>query len=69
MSSLDWRAHRHFDAGGDRPCCLCGIPTPLRSHRGEPVHKVCAEAWNDTTPTAPRHIRDGYDRGTERFHE
>jgi hypothetical protein len=41
----------------------------MRSHRGEPVHKVCAEDWNDRTPNAPRHIRDGRDRGTERFHD
>jgi hypothetical protein len=42
---LDWRAATHYDARGDRACVLCGHPTPLRSHKREPVHKVCAENW------------------------
>jgi hypothetical protein len=68
MRLLDWRTAVHFDRTGDRLCVLCGKPTPLRSHAREPVHKVCAESWNDTHPEAT--LRDAYDRdtGTERFH-
>ncbi|MFJ6493522.1 hypothetical protein [Streptomyces californicus] len=42
---LDWRDGSHFDRWQDHPCTLCGRPTPMRSHTGEPVHKSCAEAW------------------------
>ncbi|MFJ9634987.1 hypothetical protein ACIRU8_45580 [Streptomyces sp. NPDC101175] len=42
---LDWSDGRHFDHHGARPCVLCGGLTPLCSHQGEPVHKVCAENW------------------------
>ncbi|MEU7020950.1 hypothetical protein ABZ990_09900 [Streptomyces sp. NPDC046203] len=51
---LGWGDSSHFDHTRDRPCCLCGRPTPLRSHAGEPVHKVCAEDWNHAHPDAPR---------------
>ena len=37
---LDWRDRCHYDHSGDRPCALCGRPTPLRSHDGEPAHKT-----------------------------
>lgn len=47
MTLLDWRDHKHFDHSGDKPCVCCGKPTPLRSNRGKPVHKVCAERWYD----------------------
>jgi hypothetical protein len=47
VAFLDWRDAKHFDATGDKPCVLCDKPTPLRSDRGKPVHKVCAEAWID----------------------
>lgn len=40
---LDWRHPRHYDAGMERPCRLCKMPTPLRDDRGRPAHKVCAE--------------------------
>ncbi|MFE7621107.1 hypothetical protein [Streptomyces sp. NPDC057496] len=33
---LDWRDPRHFDCWQDHPCTLCGAPTPMRSHSGEP---------------------------------
>lgn len=39
---LDWR---HCKVGPRRPCVLCGRPAHLRSPRGEPCHKTCAEAW------------------------
>jgi hypothetical protein len=45
---LDWRDGSHFR--WDAPCTLCGKPTPLRSHTGEPVHKTCAEAWIAANP-------------------
>ncbi|MFI9200547.1 hypothetical protein [Streptomyces sp. NPDC053048] len=48
MTLLDWHDPKHFDASGDKPCVCCGKPTPLRSDRGKPVHKVCAEDWHDT---------------------
>ncbi|MEU7164268.1 hypothetical protein AB0A70_06435 [Streptomyces morookaense] len=48
MTYLDWRDPKHFDHSGDKPCVCCGKPTPLRSDRGRPVHKVCAERWHDT---------------------
>jgi hypothetical protein len=47
VAFLDWRDAKHFDPTGDKPCVLCDKPTPLRSDRGKPVHKVCAEAWID----------------------
>ncbi|MFJ9422622.1 hypothetical protein [Streptomyces sp. NPDC101249] len=50
MALLDWRSREHFDHTGDKPCVLCSRPTPLRSDRGRPVHKVCAEAWMDAQP-------------------
>lgn len=47
---LVWRDNTHFEVRygepHQRPCVLCGNPTPMRSHRGEPAHKVCAESWN-----------------------
>lgn len=52
MTLLNWRAAHHFDHSGDKPCVLCGSPTPLRSDKGTPVHKVCAENWLDTHPGA-----------------
>ncbi|MFF0694394.1 hypothetical protein ACFYU4_17400 [Streptomyces tendae] len=33
MALLDWRAAKHFDSSGDKPCVLCDKPTPLRSPR------------------------------------
>lgn len=74
---LNWGDARHFDRFQDRPCCLCGKPTPMRSHADEPVHKVCAEEWNATHPgearlyTLPdkhRPDRPQHDVGTWRFH-
>ncbi len=72
---LDWGDRSHFDRTRDRPCCLCGRPTPMRSHAGEPVHKVCAETWNDTHPTESRRYTlptrkrpVQHDAGTWRFH-
>ncbi|MFF7367405.1 hypothetical protein [Streptomyces tricolor] len=47
MALLYWRLTEHFDHGGDKPCVICARPTPLRSDRGKPVHKVCAEEWID----------------------
>jgi hypothetical protein len=51
VALLDWRSPKHFDAFGDKPCVMCDKPTPLRSDRGKPVHKVCAEEWIDQHPT------------------
>ncbi|MFA3838623.1 hypothetical protein [Streptomyces aureus] len=68
MSVLDWHDAQHFDRTRDLPCALCARPTPMRSHHGEPVHKVCAEDWNDQHPEAPRHRRGNRDHGTGRFH-
>ncbi|MFE7410221.1 hypothetical protein [Streptomyces laurentii] len=74
---LDWGEPRHFDHRRDQPCCLCGRPTPMRSHDGEPVHKACAEQWNHTHPDTPRlysppdktdPTRPQHDIGTRRFH-
>ena len=50
MTLLNWRDAKHFDHTCDKPCVLCGTPTPLRSDRDKPVHKVCAEEWIDTHP-------------------
>jgi hypothetical protein len=65
---LNWRSPQHFDHRGDCSCTQCGKPTPLRSHDGEPAHKVCAEDWNDHNPDAPRATHHGTDLGTARFH-
>jgi hypothetical protein len=53
---LDWRDSQHFDRWQDRPCALCGQPTPMRSHDGEPVHKACAEDWIAANPTEARRL-------------
>ena len=53
MPLLNWRSPEHFDHTGDQPCVCCGRPTPLRSERGKPVHKVCAEAWIDSHTAQP----------------
>ncbi|MFD7942372.1 hypothetical protein [Streptomyces sp. NPDC059744] len=50
MALLNWSSPKHFDPTGDKPCVLCDKPTPLRSDRGKPVHKVCAEEWIDNHP-------------------
>ncbi|MGW7572472.1 hypothetical protein [Streptomyces sp. NPDC054765] len=73
MGLLNWRDHDHFDPTGAQPCTQCGTATPLRAHSGEPVHKVCAEDWNDRNPNAPRlrALSDKgtpYELGTERYH-
>lgn len=71
---LDWGDSSHFDPWTTRPCCLCGKPTPMRSHAGEAVHKVCAEEWNAMYPAEPRRYtppapgRHQHDAGTWRFH-
>ncbi|MFD8338939.1 hypothetical protein ACFV42_40790 [Streptomyces solisilvae] len=71
---LNWRSGDHFDHSGAQPCVCCKVTTPLRSHAGEPVHKVCAEDWNDRNPQAPRvYANDAdpstrHDLGTTRFH-
>ncbi|MER5927823.1 hypothetical protein [Streptomyces mirabilis] len=65
---LDWRDSQHFDDSGDKPCTQCRGTTPMRSHAGEPVHKVCAEDWNDRNPDAPRQQHEGRDLGTARYH-
>ncbi|MFE0192219.1 hypothetical protein [Streptomyces sp. NPDC058989] len=48
MALLNWRSAEHYDYTGDQPCVLCNKPTPLRSDKDKPVHKVCAENWLDT---------------------
>ncbi|MFH8793976.1 hypothetical protein [Streptomyces sp. NPDC017941] len=58
MGLLNWNSSQHYDHTGDCPCTLCGKPTPLRSHSGEAVHKVCAEDWNDANPGATRFHSD-----------
>ncbi|MBB0246751.1 hypothetical protein FNQ90_22180 [Streptomyces alkaliphilus] len=55
---LTWRDPRHYDHQNDRPCALCGRPTPLRSHAGEPAHKTCAEQWAGEHPGDVRFISD-----------
>ncbi|MCD0482335.1 hypothetical protein LO771_07890 [Streptacidiphilus sp. ASG 303] len=55
MALLDWRDARHW-APKPAPCGVCEQPTNLRSGRGKPVHKVCAEQWTDTHP-APAESR------------
>jgi hypothetical protein len=54
---LVWRDHRHF-ARTALPCVLCGRDTQLRSHRREPVHKVCAEKWLHSRPDNDRFVSD-----------
>ncbi|MGW3412439.1 hypothetical protein [Streptomyces sp. NPDC000888] len=74
MQLLDWGESRHFDRFQVRPCALCAKPTPLRSHTGEPVHKVCAEEWNQAHPAEPRRYtlpskgKQQRDIGIWRFH-
>ncbi|MFC8716242.1 hypothetical protein [Kitasatospora sp. NPDC057198] len=46
MALLDWRDSRHWD-NKPAPCGVCTKPTNLRSDRGKPVHKVCAEEWTE----------------------
>lgn len=50
---MDWRDTSHFRF--DAPY---GKPTPLRSHIGEPSHKVCAKAWNAEHPGETRFVSD-----------
>ncbi|MEU5215119.1 hypothetical protein AB0G79_02830 [Streptomyces sp. NPDC020807] len=68
MGLLNWNSSQHYDHSGDCACTQCGKPTPLRAHSGEPVHKVCAETWNDNNPQAPRVTHKKHDLGTTRFH-
>ncbi|MFE0651801.1 hypothetical protein ACFVZH_24745 [Streptomyces sp. NPDC059534] len=72
---LDWGDARHFDHTQGRPCCLCGRSTPMQSHAGEVVHKVCAEDWNAARTDEPRRYTvatkakpQQHDVGTWRFH-
>lgn len=51
---LDWRDSQHYNHWQMRPCALCEQPTPLRSHSGEPSHKMCAENWLAANPTKAR---------------
>ncbi|MEU8892947.1 hypothetical protein [Streptomyces sp. NPDC048442] len=51
---LDWGDPRHFHSWQDRPCALCRQATRMRSHSGEPAHKVCAESWIAANPTEAR---------------
>jgi hypothetical protein len=53
---LDWRDSSHFRR--EAPCVLCQKPTMLHSHDGEPVHKICAEAWNAQHPGKARFVSD-----------
>ncbi|MFI6125360.1 hypothetical protein ACIBCU_37560 [Streptomyces sp. NPDC051064] len=57
---LAWRASLQFRR--DAPCVLCRKPTPLRSHAGEAVHKVCAEDWNTRHPGEARFGSDARPR-------
>ncbi|QMU79814.1 hypothetical protein GXW83_33065 [Streptacidiphilus sp. PB12-B1b] len=50
MALLNWRDSSHW-SDAPAPCVLCDKPTNLRSDRGKPVHKVCAEDWTSTHPT------------------
>jgi hypothetical protein len=54
---LDWQ---------DLPCELCGKPTPMRSHSGEPAHKACAESWIAANPTEARRGRFASDLHSRR---
>jgi hypothetical protein len=40
---LDWRAGGTCDPA--QACSICGEPTIVRSPRGTPCHKTCAEHW------------------------
>jgi hypothetical protein len=62
MPLLIWRDSFHFDHRGDQECVLCGGDTPMRSHQREPVHKVCAEAWNEANPGETRFVSDAQPR-------
>jgi hypothetical protein len=53
---LDWRDSKHW-SNTEADCVICDKPTNLRSDRGKPVHKVCAENWNDRH-AAPANSRD-----------
>ncbi|GAA1101775.1 hypothetical protein [Kitasatospora arboriphila] len=46
MAVFDWRDSSHW-ASKPAPCGVCDKPTNLRSDRGKPAHKVCAETWTD----------------------
>ncbi|MEU7258167.1 hypothetical protein AB0B21_20460 [Streptomyces rimosus] len=63
MALLNWRDKDHFDPTGDQPCVCCGKPTPLRSDRGKPVHKVCAEDWIDAHQPDTGRPRNGNREG------
>ncbi|MFI8186207.1 GGDEF domain-containing protein [Actinacidiphila glaucinigra] len=63
---LDWHDACRFRF--DAPCMLCGNLTPLRSHNGEPAHKVCAEAWNAEHPGKARFISDAPRRKRNNIH-
>ncbi|MEV8311889.1 hypothetical protein AB0P36_32325 [Streptomyces flavidovirens] len=66
---LVWRDSSHFNRWEDAPCVLCDRPTPLRSHKGEAVHKVCAEDWNAAHPTEVRFVSDAEPKSrTKRDH-
>lgn len=39
---LDWSAG---SIGQPAPCVLCNQKTVMRSPRGVPCHKICAEDW------------------------
>jgi hypothetical protein len=54
---LDWTATGPDGAGSvgpPAPCVLCRVPTILRSPKGKPCHKVCAERWTDTHAAPPQ---------------
>ncbi|MFE7077251.1 hypothetical protein ACFU96_44920 [Streptomyces sp. NPDC057620] len=63
---LVWKHHEHFDRWRDLPCVLCTKATPMRSHRGEPVHKVCAEGWIAAHPVQAREGRFASDISRKR---
>ncbi|MFJ1796657.1 hypothetical protein [Kitasatospora griseola] len=43
---FDWSDKRHWSPRAE-PCGVCDKPTNLRSDRGKPAHKVCAETWTN----------------------
>ena len=43
---FDWSDRKHWSPRAE-PCGICTKPTNLRSDRGKPAHKVCAETWTD----------------------
>jgi hypothetical protein len=55
-ADLDWHESHHSTGGGR--CVLCSGHTVLRSHAGEDVCKVCAEAWNAEHPGETRFVSD-----------